>query len=54
MAKSFFNDTFELWQGDTNITINDKNIAWDSDRAFKFKNLNRPDWRDIQWIDVED
>lgn len=37
-----------------NITIDDKNIAWSSDREYKFKNLNVPDWKSIQWQDVED
>jgi len=34
VAKSLFNDTFEIWKDnqDENITINDKNISWATDR----------------------
>ena len=37
IAKSFFNDTYELWKvnDDTeneNITIDDSEIAWETDR----------------------
>lgn len=45
VAKSYFNDTFELWRSDDagesteNITIADNNIAWDSDVKYKFTNL---------------
>lgn len=44
VAKSFFNDTFELWTTKdgvavTNLTINDNDIAWESDVKYKFKNL---------------
>jgi len=51
VAKSFFNDTFTIYrQGDSKpIVIDDNNIAWKSDVDYKFKNLGRSDWRDIQW-----
>ena len=39
VAKSFFNDTFKLFQGDTEININDQDIAWKSDVDYKFANL---------------
>ena len=54
VAKSFFNDTFELVpDGETEkIEIYSDNIAWKSDVEYKFKNLNRDDWKKIQWADV--
>lgn len=54
VAKSFFNDTFVLETGGNAISIDDANIAWESDVKYKFKNLNRNDWRSVQWHDVED
>ena len=60
VAKSLFNDTFTLTPVDdagsitaTPITINDDNIAWESDREYKFKNLEG-DLKAKQWTDVED
>ena len=54
VAKSFFNDTFTLYKlGGQEITIDDSNIAWKSDVEYKFKNLKKPDWKDLQWQDVE-
>jgi len=59
VAKSLFNDTFSLTPvddaGNPNsvpITINDDNIAWESDREYKFKNLEG-DLKQKQWTDVE-
>ena len=53
VAKSYFNDTFELYDdGRTNITIDDSNIAWKSDVDYKFENLAQANWEDIQWMDV--
>ena len=53
VAKSFFNDTFELWkEGSVNITIDSSNIAWKSDVEYKFKNLNDPKFESIQWQNV--
>lgn len=54
VAKSFFNDTFTLYKlGGQAINIDDTNIAWKSDVEYKFKNLDKPDWKDLQWQDVE-
>jgi len=56
VAKSLFNDTFSL-QDVTNskkIDINSENIAWESDREYKFKNMDDPDWQSKQWHDVTD
>jgi len=45
VAKSYFNDTYLLTDPKgKNIIINDVNIAWESDRQYKFKNIqNAPD-----------
>jgi hypothetical protein len=40
VAKSFFTDTFNLTKPDkTNVTINSTGIAWESDKEYKFKNV---------------
>ena len=52
MAKTYFNDTFKNWkinEEKEEITINEKNIAWEMDKKL-FKN---PD-KSKQWIDIED
>lgn len=59
VAKSYFNDTYRLADpSGRNITINDVNIAWESDKQYKFKNIQNPPagktYRDVQWIDMED
>ncbi len=52
VAKSFFNDTFELWRKadtsstDTNVTISSTNIAWTSDVTYKFDNVATVDGKD--------
>ena len=51
VAKSVFTDTF--WVTDPNgknMTINDTDISWASDREYKFKNMittDGKDWRDL-------
>ena len=50
VAKSYFTDTYQISSGlrsvpltaANNITINDTNIAWESDRLYKFKRLDLP------------
>lgn len=65
IAKSLFNDYFELWKvGATKkYEIDSTNIAWDSDVKYQFKNIedselpdleNVNSWKDIQWHDMED
>jgi len=56
VAKSFFNDTFTLLEKESGkeIEIDQTNIAWESDVKYKFKNLDRADWRKVQWHSVED
>lgn len=70
VAKSFFNDNFSGFKDPKGnpITIHDDNIAWKTDREYKFKNVeNVPDdigktpktntkkgeeWKNVQWIDM--
>lgn len=50
MAKSFFNDTFIFkYINDTNVTVNETNIARKSDKE-KYKNVNLS----RQWINLEE
>lgn len=60
VAKSLFNDTYNLTNLDTgaSVTINETNIAWDSDVKYKFKHAydglaDNETWQDVQWTDVE-
>jgi len=61
MAKSFFNDTLELYNQDkdkTQIEFDTTNIAWKTDIE-KFKNIKKdlPEgktWKQVQWTDMED
>ena len=51
VARSFFNDTYKLFLEAEQIDIDEKGIAWKSDRDDLFK---RPDNHEaIQWIDVK-
>ena len=64
VAKSVFNDTYLFQKKDgTNIPINEKGIAWQSDIDYKFKNVpnntvvnnvTKTSWKQIQWIDMTD
>ena len=50
MAKANFNDKFNTWKiNEEEITINQKNIAWDKDKKL-FKNSEKSK----QWIDIKD
>jgi hypothetical protein len=41
VAATIFNDSYNLYQGNTFINISDKNIAWPSDLSrFKVTNLS--------------
>ena len=52
VAKSYFTDSYLIASGPkgtattpttaNNVYINDTNIAWESDRLYKFKNLQLP------------
>lgn len=55
IAKSLFNDTFLLHDpSNVNVTIDDQNIVWPSDKGTKFKNPKTPIDNAVQWIDMED
>jgi len=56
IAKSVFNDTFSLWNGDTPILLRKSGIAWESDREKKFKNPppGTPGYRTIPDLEDED
>ena len=56
VAKSVFTDKFTSFMDEAGkvYAIDDSDIAWESDVEYKFKNLAVPDWKDIQWADVED
>ena len=50
IAKSFFNDTFELKRGSEDIQISAENIAWSVDKD-KYKDSSN---KSMQWRSVED
>jgi hypothetical protein len=73
VAKSFFNDTYDLkrctdeskdCKTTVNITIEQTNIAWASDKEYKFNNIKEKlptfengtikTYKDVQWHDMED
>lgn len=59
VAKSVFTDKYTLKNTNTNaaIDINTNNIAWDSDREYKFANWagnGTHTWKDVQWHNVTD
>ena len=65
VAKSFFNDTFALYNSEpdplhldnpnTKLVIDDSDIAWESDVKYKFFNIkDDPAWDTVQWHDVTD
>jgi len=52
IAKSYFKDTFILYDNKSNvIIINETNIANQNDINYMFK--NREDWEKTQWVDME-
>jgi hypothetical protein len=62
VAKSIFNDTFQLFKTESDGTkklmdIVETGIAWSSDITYKFKNMemqagSSQTWEDIQWLDM--
>lgn len=38
---------------DKEFKIDETGIAWESDKEYKFKNLDS-DWENRQWLDVKD
>ena len=53
IAKSLFNDTFDLYLDNQLIIMDQSDIAWKSDVEYKFRN-QAGDWQSKQWADVED
>mmetsp|Transcript_22343 Transcript_22343/g.16809 ORF Transcript_22343/g.16809 Transcript_22343/m.16809 type:complete len:133 (+) Transcript_22343:452-850(+) len=65
VARSFFTDTYVLFKLDSQgnrvqpaVTINETDIAWESDVKYKFRNVYEDlpaglNWTDVQWIDME-
>lgn len=51
IAKTFFNDTYELYKGSDKKEIDENDIAWPSDKEKKFK--KNDDEEDDYWTDVE-
>ncbi len=60
IAKSFFNDTFQIeyiTTQNTKISIDEKNIAWESDKELKYKMPEKTSAfnpADHMWLDVTD
>ncbi|MCQ2817718.1 MAG: CDC50/LEM3 family protein [archaeon] len=62
IAKSLFNDTYELYKGATAdptqmVPIDDKDIAWAADKELKYKNIKPQGgktWEELQWTNMED
>ena len=59
-AKAMFNDTYQLKdESGKKIEISNKDIAWDTDKEFKFKNMKKDSlpsgksYKDVQWYDIE-
>jgi hypothetical protein len=52
IARSLFNDTYQVMSSDDIIEINENNIAWDSDKNNK-RFVKPPNASLIQWTDVE-
>ena len=64
VAKSIFNDTFQLYKQNDDGTKNlvdiiETGIAWSSDITYKFKNMEMPTgsektWESVQWLNMTD
>ena len=52
IAKSVFNDTYQLVNSTHNIFINETDIAWPEDKKYRF--IKPPNWQHEQWIDIND
>jgi len=57
VAKSYFTDSFLIFKQDkSSVFINETNIAWESDKEYKFKHMQTQpgqNWTQFQWTDVE-
>ena len=56
VARSVFTDQFTSITDASgkNYIIDDSDIAWGSDVEYRYKNLGISDWKDIQWLNIED
>ena len=55
IANSFFNDTYQLFNGQTEIQINQQGIAWESDlQKFQYLNNDVEQAKKLQWVNVTD
>ena len=60
VAKSVFTDDYNLTNSSSvNMTINQVNIAWESDKEYKFANINSglpsgKTWENVQWHNMTD
>lgn len=56
VARSVFTDQFTSITDSSgkNFIIDDSDIAWESDVEYRYKNLGISDWKDIQWLNIED
>lgn len=59
VAKSVFNDRYTLKSADgNNVTISETGIAWESDKEYKFDNVddapNSKTYKDVQWLNMTD
>ena len=60
VAKSVFTDRYTLQLNGNKIDINETDISWESDRLWKFKNVDEDKdkdsnkWKTIQWLDMRD
>jgi hypothetical protein len=53
MARSMFNDTFELYDPkQQRVDINETLIAWESDKEYLFKHVDG--YENKTWVDIED
>jgi hypothetical protein len=52
IARSLFNDTYNLTDNGTFLSINESNITWDSDKLYsrykRSKNANNTQWTDVE------
>jgi len=50
-----FTDSFAFLDPNMDaIEVDEDNIAWKSDKDLRFKNLDKPERYERQWIDIED
>lgn len=50
-AKTFFNDSFQLYFNNTKVAINETGISWPGDQGYKYK--REVNSQNTQWVDPE-